>query len=93
MIHAAYHAHWHPTRLARGGPRDLTHPGDVVGIERVTIRDEFKAHAVAVAAKTLGVVKAFYGVPRLRLVRSLVLLVTGEDVPVEKLREFWKRLA
>jgi hypothetical protein len=93
VIWVAFYAHRHKTRLERGGPRDLNHPGDVVGIERVRIRDVQKAHALAVGGKTLAAMQEFYGKPRLRLTRSVVKVFTGEEVPVEKLRELGKRLA
>lgn len=93
VIWTAYHAHQHKTRLERGGPRDLNHVGDIVGIERVTLREESKAHALAVAGKTLVAMKALYGHPRYRLTQSVVKFFTGEDVLYEQLRELWKRLA
>ena len=98
VIFLAYHAHKHETRLKRGGPHDpahdLNHPGDIVGIERVRIHDETKAHALAVAGKVLAAMKAFYGCPHYRLTQNLVKLVTGKDAPkTEQLAELWKRLA
>jgi hypothetical protein len=97
VIFVAYHAHKHGTRLERGGPHDpvhdLDHPGDVVGIERVTIPDQAKAHALAVGGKTLVAMKALYDSPRYRLTQALVKLFTGEALSVEALRELWKRLA
>jgi hypothetical protein len=93
VLFTAYHAHRHETRLERGGPHDLNHPGDIVGIKRVRIRDESKAHALAVAGKTLVAMKAFYGRPRYRLTQSVVRFFTGEGVLYEQLRELWKRLA
>lgn len=93
VIWTAYHAHKHGTRLERGGPHDLNHPGDVVGIKRVTIRDEARAQALAVAGKTLVAMKALYGCPRYRLTQSVVKFFTGEDVLYEQLRELGKRLA
>jgi hypothetical protein len=59
----------------------------------VRIRDESKAHALAVAGKTLVAMKAFYGRPRYRLTQSVVRFFTGEGVLYEQLRELWKRLA
>ena len=100
VIFLAYHAHKHGTRLERGGSHDpahdLDHPGDIVGIERVTIHDETKAHALAVAGKVLAAMKAFYGCPHYRLTRNLAKLSTGvtnKDLPIDALRELWKRLA
>ena len=55
--------------------------------------DESKAHALAVAGKTLVAMKAFYGRPRYRLTQSVVRFFTGEGVLYEQLRELWKRLA
>jgi hypothetical protein len=92
VLWTAYFAHKHKTQLERGGPQDLTHPGDRVGITRVTIHDEQEAHAVAVAGKVLGVMKSLYDSPRYKLTGSVVKLFTGVQVPPEKLRELWKRL-
>jgi hypothetical protein len=88
----AYHAHKHPTRLERGGPRDLDHFGDIVGITRVRIHDEDKAHALAVAGKVLVAMEAFYGKPRFVLTGSVVKFFTGANVSVEKQLELWKRI-
>ena len=48
----------------------------------MTIHDETKAHALAVAGKILVAMKAFYGCPHYRLTQSVVKLFTGEDVPL-----------
>jgi hypothetical protein len=93
VLWTAYFAHRHKTQLERGGPQDLNHPGDLVGIKRVTIHDEQEAHAVAVAGKVLGAMKALYGSPRYKLTQSVVKLFTGVEVRPEKLRELWKRFA
>jgi hypothetical protein len=91
VIWVSYYAHKHPTRLERGGPRDPGHPDDVVGITRVRIRGAAEAHALAVAGKTLGAMRTFYGKPRFVLTGSLVRFFTDVTVSVEKQCELWKR--
>ena len=86
IIWVAYHAHRYGARLERGWPydfNDLSHPGDVVGI--VQIRDQGKARALAVGAKTLGAMHALYGQPRYRLTATLVKFFTGESVTYDEL--------
>jgi hypothetical protein len=92
VIWVAYHAHKHPTRLERGGPRDLNHPGDSVEIGRTMVHDAVESHALAVAGKTLVAMEAFYGKPRFVLNGSLVRFFTGEEVSVDKQFELWARI-
>jgi hypothetical protein len=93
VLWTAYFAHRHKTQLERGAPQDLNHPGDLVGIKRVTIHDELEAHAVAVSGKVLAAMKALYDSPRYKLTQSVVKFSTDVEVRPEKLRELWKRLA
>ena len=91
VLWVAFHAHQHPTRLVRGGPRDFGHPGDAVGIARMLLRAESEAHALAIAGKVLGAMEAFYDKPRFVLTGSVVQFFAGETVSVDRQRELWDR--
>ena len=103
LITAALFADSQPTRIERGGPRDLNDPGDAVGVERIRdadrtktrvkgvgrIRDvdERKIHAKGVCGKLIGQMIQLYGQSRFKAARILTELATGVALTEREARD------
>lgn len=103
LITVALFADSQPTRIERGGPRDLNDPVDAVGVERIRDADRTKArvkgvgrirevdarkvHAKGVCGKLIGQMIQLYGRLRFKAARILTELATGVALTEREARD------
>jgi hypothetical protein len=85
LLQGSIYAFYHPPHLVRGGPWDLSDPGDFVGVERIRTvkgtRSPERIDVKAIAGKILGTAHELYGMPTIdRVVHTLTEAVTGVKI-------------
>jgi hypothetical protein len=81
---------WHAwaidgVRIANDGPRNLSDPGNAVGVHRVRDADDRRVRAKGCAGKMIGAMRELYGAARITSVQTLVGAITSEHLTKEEL--------